>query len=98
MKPTVIMTFDGTYDESISYLYPYLTARNIPCSLLLSSARTLTAAAFDYIIGLRIAHGWDIGMYGCNPNREILTQDDNYRNQYYYQPQDRKTLFGTPEF
>ena len=82
MKPTVIMTFDGTYDESISYLYPYLTARNIPCSLLLSSARTLTAAAFDYIIGLRIAYGWDIGMYGCNPNREILTQDDNYRNQY----------------
>lgn len=82
MKPTVIMTFDGTYDESISYLYPFLTARNIPCSLLLSSARTLTAAAFDYIIGLRISHGWDVGMYGCNPNREILTQDDNYRNQY----------------
>lgn len=82
MKPTVIMTFDGTYDESISYLYPFLTARNIPCSLLLSNARTLTAAAFDYIIGLRISHGWDVGMYGCNPNREILTQDDNYRNQY----------------
>lgn len=82
MKPTVILTFDGTYDESISYLYPYLIARGIPASILLSSARTLTAAAFDYFIGLRVAHNWDIGMYGCNPNREILTQDDNYRNQY----------------
>lgn len=82
MKPTVIMTFDGTYDDSISYLYPYMVARNIPASLLLSSARTLTAAAFDYIIGLRVAHGWDIGMYGCNPNRELLIEDDNYRNQY----------------
>lgn len=82
MKPTVILTFDGTYDDSISYLYPYMVARNIPASLLLSSARTLTAAAFDYIIGLRVSHGWDIGMYGCNPNRELLIQDDNYRNQY----------------
>ena len=82
MKPTVILTFDGTYDNSISYLYPYMVARNIPASLLLSSARTLTAAAFDYIIGLRVSHGWDIGMYGCNPNRELLIQDDNYRNQY----------------
>lgn len=82
MKPTIILTFDGTYDESITYLYPYMVARNIPASLLLSNARTLTAAAFDYIIRLRVSHGWDIGMYGCNPNKEILTQDDNYRNQY----------------
>ena len=82
MKPTVIMTFDGTYDDSIPYLYPYMVARNIPASLLLSSARTLTAAAFDYIIGLRVAHGWDVGMYGCNPNKELLIEDDNYRNQY----------------
>ena len=82
MKPTVMLTFDGTYDDSITYAYPYLIARNIPVSLLLSSARTLTAEAFDYLIGLRVKYGWDIGMYGCNPNREILTQDDNYRNQY----------------
>lgn len=82
MKPTVILCFDGTYDTSIDYLYPYLTSRKIPATLFLNSSRTLTAKAFDSIIKLRAVDDWDIGVYGCNPNKEILIKDDNYRNQY----------------
>lgn len=82
MKPTIILSFDGTYSESISYLYPYLAARDIPVSLLINNARTLNAKAVDSIIGYRLINNWDIGVYGCNPNKELLTEDDNYRNQY----------------
>ena len=48
----------------------------------MNSSRTLTAKAFDSIIKLRAVDDWDIGVYGCNPNKEILIKDDNYRNQY----------------
>lgn len=82
MKPTILLSFDGTYDTSIPYLYPYLKSRKIPASLFLNNSRTLNAQAFDYLIGLRIKDGWDIGAYGCNPNKEQLTEDNNYRNQY----------------
>lgn len=82
MKPTVMICFDGTHDTSIDYLYPYLTARKIPCTIVMNSSRTLTAAAEDYLIGLRLVHNWDLGVLGCNPNKEILIEDDNYRNQY----------------
>lgn len=82
MKPTVMICFDGTHDTSIDYLYPYLTSRKIPCTIVMNSSRTLTAAAEDYLIGLRLVHNWDLGVLGCNPNKEILIEDDNYRNQY----------------
>ena len=82
MKPTILLCFDGTYDTSVSYLYPYLSARDIPATLLLNSSRTLTAATIDSIIKLRVSDHWDIGMYGCNPHKEYLIDDDNYRNQY----------------
>lgn len=82
MKPTILLAFDGTYDDSISYLYPYLKARNIPATILLNSSRTLTATVFDSLIYMMVEHGWDIGINGCSPNKELLTRDDNYRNQY----------------
>lgn len=82
MVPTVILSFDGIYDDSISYLYPFLKARDIPASVLLNNSRTLTNQEYDYLIGLRTVNNWDIGTYGCNPNKELLTNDDNYRNQY----------------
>lgn len=82
MKPTILLCFDGTYDTSIDYLYPYLTARDIPATLLLNSSRTLTPAAIDAIIKLRVSCHWDIGVYGCNPHKEFLIEDSNYRNQY----------------
>lgn len=82
MRPTLLLSFDGFYDESIPYLYPYLNSKNIPATLFLSSRTTLTNQALDSIIKLRVVNKWDIGVYGCNPNKEQLVEDDNYRNQY----------------
>lgn len=82
IQPTVILSFDGVYDSSLSYIYPYLSSRGIKPSLLINSAKTLTNETIDYIIKMRVEYGWDIGVYGCNPDKELLENDDNYRNQY----------------
>lgn len=82
MKPTLLLSFDGFYDESMTYLYPYLISRNIPFTLFLNNRSTLTNEVLDSLIKLRISPSCDIGVYGCNPNKEQLTEDDNYRNQY----------------
>lgn len=82
MKPTLLLSFDGFYDESLTYLYPYLTSRNIPFTLFLNNRSTLSNEVLDALIKLRISPLCDIGVYGCNPNKEMLVEDDNYRNQY----------------
>lgn len=82
MKPTLLLSFDGFYDNSLNYTYPYLVARNIPATIFLNSRTTLSNQTVDSLIKLRTMNNWDFGMYGCNPNKEILTEDDNYRNQY----------------
>lgn len=82
MKPTLLLSFDGFYDESLTYLYPYLTSRNIPFTLFLNNRTTLSNETLDALIKLRISPLCDIGVYGCNPNKEQLIEDDNYRNQY----------------
>lgn len=82
MKPTVLLCLNGTYDDSITYTYPYLRTRGIRPTIFLNSRRTLTPEAVDGILKYKLVDGWDIGLDGCHPNKEILTQDDNYRNQY----------------
>lgn len=82
MKPTVLLCFNGTYDESITYLYPYLKTRGIKPTIFLNAKRTLTPDAVDEILKYKVLYNWDIGTDGCHPNKEILTQDDNFRNQY----------------
>ena len=82
MKPSVLLCFNGLYDESITYLYPYLKTRDIKASVFLNARKTLTTEAIDTLLKYKIKHGWDIGLDGCHPNKELLTQDDNYRNQY----------------
>lgn len=82
MKPTVLLAFDGIYKEGIEYTYPYLTNKNIPATILANNRTTFDSAILNEIVDLRILHGWDIGQYGCNPNKELLTKDDNSREQY----------------
>lgn len=82
MKPTLLLSFDGIYDESLTYLYPYLLSRGIPATIFLNNRNTLTNQTIDALINLRVSKHWDLGVYGCNPNKEQLTEDDNYRNQY----------------
>lgn len=82
MKPTVLLAFDGIYEEGVSYTYPYLTNRGIPATILCNDRTTYDRPTLETIMDLRINHGWDIGQYGCNPNKERLTYDDNPREQY----------------
>ena len=82
MQPTVLLAFDGIYEEGISYTYPYLTTRSIPATILANNRTTFGSAILNEIVNLRAKHGWDIGQYGCNPNKELLTYDDNPREQY----------------
>ncbi len=82
MKPTVLLAFDGIYEEGIEYTYPYLTTRGIPATILSNNRTTFTSKVLSEIVNLRAKYGWDIGQYGCNPNKELLTKDDNPREQY----------------
>lgn len=82
MKPSLLLCFNGLYDESITYLYPYLKTRGIKASIFLNARKTPTPEAVDTLLKYKIEYGWDIGLDGCHPNKEMLTQDDNYRNQY----------------
>lgn len=82
MKPTVLLAFDGIYEEGVDYTYPYLTSREIPATILANNRTTFSSAILNTIVELRAKYGWDIGQYGCNPNKELLTYDDNPREQY----------------
>lgn len=82
MKPTVLLAFDGIYEEGIGYTYPYLTTRDIPATILSNNRTTFGSVILNAIVNLRAKFGWDLGQYGCNPNKELLTYDDNPREQY----------------
>lgn len=83
MKPTILLSFNGFYEESsLEYTYPYLTSRNIPATVFINSRNTLSNEVIDSLIKLRVKNDWDFGQYGCNPNKEYLQYDDNFRNQY----------------
>lgn len=82
MKPAVLLAFDGIYEEGIGYTYPYLTTREIPATILTNNRTTFSSSILNEIVKLKAKYGWDIGQYGCNPNKELLTLDDNPREQY----------------
>lgn len=82
IKPTVLLCLNGTYDESITYLYPYLQTRGIKPTIFLNGKRTLAPAAEDALLKYKTRYGWDLGTDGIHPNKEIMIEDDNFRNQY----------------
>ncbi len=82
MKPTVLLAFDGIYEDGITYTYPYLYSRGIPATILSNNRQTFSNNILGLIETLRTKYGWDLGQYGCNPKKEILTEDDNSRDQY----------------
>lgn len=82
MKPTVMLCFDGTWDTSISYLYPFMQSKGVKGTVFLNQDRTLTPETVDNILKYKIEYGWDIGLESCHPNKDILFWDNNYRNQY----------------
>lgn len=82
IKPVVLLAFDGIYDEGLTYTYPYLTTRGIPATILSNNRTTFGRTVLEKVVELRAKYGWDLGQYGCNPNKELLTKDDNAREQY----------------
>ena len=82
MTPTVLFAFDGTYSTAFDYQYPLLYTNGIPATLFLNDRSTLTKDFMNNICNLAYAYSWDIGDYGCNPDKELLTKDDNPREQY----------------
>lgn len=82
MKPVVLLAFDGIYEDGASYTYLYLTNKNFPATIFVNNNTTYSRTLLETIVNLRVKNGWDIGQYGCHPNKELLTYDDNPRPQY----------------
>lgn len=82
MKPTVLFAFDGFYDDVFNYQYPFLYGKNIPATIFANDKQTLTKDFIDKVCMLHYTKGWELANYGCNPNKEIMIEDDNPREQY----------------
>lgn len=81
-KPKLLLSFNGLYDETFSYLIPYLKTRGIRGTIFINNKRDLSAETADRLMELMITHKWDIALDSCHPNKEVLSRNDNYRNQY----------------
>lgn len=82
MKPTVLLAFDGIYEEGITYTYPYLAAREFPATILANSRQTFSNNILASVLNLRTSYDWDLGQYGAHPRKETLVEDNNSRDQY----------------
>ena len=82
IKPTILLAFDGTYDTAFDYQFPLVYSNDIPATVFLNDRVTWTRDYMNMICSLAYTYGWDIGDYGCNPDKEILIEDDNPREQY----------------
>ena len=82
MKPVVLFAFDNLYDDAFDYTFPYLYTRGIPVTLFINDKQTLTKEYLNNIALLHYRYGWEVANYGCNPNKELMIEDDNPREQY----------------
>lgn len=90
MKPTVLMAFDfgfgdindDAYGDMFGFQYPYLYSRAIPATVFLNSKQDIPSSDMDKLAQLQFEYGWDIGAYGCAPDKDKLIRDDNARDQY----------------
>lgn len=93
MKPVVLFAFDNFYEEAFDYQFPYLYSRGIPATVFANDKQTLTRTYMDNVAKLHYQYGWDLGNYGCNPNKEIMIEDDNPREQYMAVKETRQWLY-----
>lgn len=82
MKPTILFAFDGFYDTVFDYQYPFLYGKNIPATLFVNDKKTLTKDFIDKVCNLHYMKGWELANYGCNPDKELMIEDNNPRQQY----------------
>lgn len=81
IKPTLLLGFNGVYDNTFEYTLPMLRSRGLQCSIFMNNSSTLSNTNLDSMIMYRLDY-LDIGQFGCNPDKELLLEDDNYREQY----------------
>ena len=81
IKPTLLLGFNGIYDNTFEYTLPMLKSRGLQCSIFINNSSTLSNSNLDSMIMYRLDY-LDIGQFGCNPDKELLLEDDNYREQY----------------
>ena len=81
IKPTLLLGFNGIYDNTFEYTLPMLKSRGLQCSIFMNNSSTLSNTNLDSMIMYRLDY-LDIGQFGCNPDKELLLEDDNYREQY----------------
>ena len=93
MRPIVLFAFDNFYEEAFDYQFPYLYTRGIPATVFANNKQTLTRVYMDNVAKLHYQYGWDLGNYGCNPNKEIMIEDDNPREQYMAVKETRQWLY-----
>lgn len=93
MTPIVLFAFDNFYEEAFDYQFPYLYTRGIPATLFVNDKQTLTRTYLDNVATLHYSYGWELANYGCNPNKEIMIEDDNPREQYMAVRQTRQWLY-----
>lgn len=81
MKPAVLLGFNGIYDNTLEYTLPILNSKGLECTIFVNDSQTLSGSELDSVIMYRSSY-LDIGQFGCNPNKELLLEDNNYREQY----------------
>ena len=81
IKPTVLLGFNGVYNDTFTYLLPFMKSNDLECSVFTNSNNALSNTLTDSLIMYRLDF-LDVGQYGCSPNKELLLKDDNYREQY----------------
>lgn len=81
IKPTLLLGFNGIYDNTFEYTLPMLKSRGLQCSIFMNNSSTLSNSNLNSMIMYRLDY-LDIGQFGCNPDKELLLEDDNYREQY----------------
>lgn len=82
MKPVLLFNFNSIYDYAFDYTYPYLLSRGIPFTIFSNDGITLNNNEKEEVMNLKMFKGCDLGVYGCNPNKELLLDDYNAREQY----------------
>ena len=82
MRPTILFAFDDLQEDGFDYAYPYLYSRGIPATIFANDKKTLPRDFLNKIADLVYLKDWEIGNNGVNPNKEIMINDDNSREQY----------------
>lgn len=82
IQPTILFAFENVFTTGFNYQYPLLYNAGIPCTIFFNNKVTHTTEMKNKIATLEYINGWELANFGCNPDKEILTQDDNPREQY----------------